>query len=162
MNIQFSNWLGIWSAAISRQERLDWLSWCVCGTLRVSNRSKQERLTQGIAFMNAINWAIVIWRFGACLRVTVAASELLFDFYFKLIFIWLFFFSCPTVQLNRSHMLLIKQKHFFKLYPFEMADENEKLLLELLRKSENSICADCKRKCKYQQQTNLYFSKIKI
>lgn len=45
-------------------------------------------------------------------------------------------------------MLLIKQKHFFKLYPFEMADENEKLLLELLRKSENSICADCRRKCK--------------
>lgn len=47
-------------------------------------------------------------------------------------------------------MLLIKQNKLypFKLYPFEMADENEKLLMELLRKSENSICADCKRKSK--------------
>lgn len=32
-----------------------------------------------------------------------------------------------------------------------MADENEKLLMELLRKGENSICADCKRKGKCKQ-----------
>ncbi|XP_055312158.1 arf-GAP with dual PH domain-containing protein 1-like isoform X1 [Sitodiplosis mosellana] len=43
-------------------------------------------------------------------------------------------------------MLLIKQRNHFNLYPFEMADENEKLLMELMRKNENSICADCRRK----------------
>lgn len=44
--------------------------------------------------------------------------------------------------------LQTKQKHHFNLYPFEMADENEKLLMELMRKNENSICADCRRKGK--------------
>lgn len=47
-------------------------------------------------------------------------------------------------------MLLIKQKyHLNSFYPFEMADENEKLLMELMRKNENSICADCRRKGKW-------------
>lgn len=55
-------------------------------------------------------------------------------------------------------MLLIKQKHFFKFYPFEMADENEKLLMELARKNENSVCADCKRKGK--QVLSIHFKYV--
>lgn len=46
-------------------------------------------------------------------------------------------------------MLLIKQRNFLTFNPFEMADENEKLLMELMKQNENSICADCKRKSKY-------------
>lgn len=48
-------------------------------------------------------------------------------------------------------MLLIKQKYHFNSFsnPFEMADENEKLLMELMRKNENPICADCRRKGKF-------------
>lgn len=47
-------------------------------------------------------------------------------------------------------MLLIKQKYHFNSFsnPFEMADENEKVLMELTRKMENSMCADCRRKGK--------------
>lgn len=49
-------------------------------------------------------------------------------------------------------MLLIKQRNHFNFSPFEMADENEKLLMELMRKNENSICADCRRKGKSLNQ----------
>lgn len=57
-------------------------------------------------------------------------------------------------------MLLIKQKPPFKFYPFEMADENEKLLMELMRKGENSICADCKRKGEFSSIIMFFLSKL--
>lgn len=54
-------------------------------------------------------------------------------------------------------MLLIKQKYHFNFYPFEMADENEKLLMELMRKNENAICADCRRKGKWTERIEIQF-----
>lgn len=56
-------------------------------------------------------------------------------------------------------MLLIKQKYHFNSFsnPFEMADENEKVLMELMRKNENSICADCRRKGKWSFEIAILF-----
>lgn len=41
-----------------------------------------------------------------------------------------------------------------------MADENEKLLMTLLKKSGNSVCADCNSKCEFLRTEfpKLYFS----